>query len=395
MTGWLVLGAGLLTAAIGGTVAVSAASVSRLELSRWVSRRLRGAAIASTVYSAPARILRSGNAVAALGVLLSGAGVGALLSAVSPVVAWPLVPLVAVPIAMVAGYAIPRVVGRRWSESVVRRAAPFARHNLPMLEPLLATTRNGKPVLTGAVRARGDGIEYAGNEVEMISGVLSFTERMVRDVMTPRTEVVALEEGASLDDVARMFTESGYSRLPVYSGTLDNIVGMIHAFDLLKVTPGSELPIREVIQTPGTKDCSAMLLQFQRERRQMAVVLDEFGGTAGIVTLEDLLEELVGSIFDDDQRVPVDPMEAPLMEIDGGSAVDDVRARFAVELPAGAETVGGLLTQLAGRIPHPGERLRFAGLEFDVIRATPVRVERVLVRREPVESLNLEDEVVR
>lgn len=388
MTGWLVLGIGLAATTVGSTVAVSAALVSRLELSRWVSRRLRGAAVASTLYAAPARILRTANAVSTLGVLLVGAGLGAVVDT-SSLTALPVVALVAVPLTAVLGYALPRAVGRRWSESVVRRAAPFVQRKHPMLEPLLATTANGNPVLTGGVRARGGPGEFAADELEMISEVLAFTERQVRDVMTPRTEVVALEQGASLDDVARMFTESGYSRLPVFSDTLDNIVGMIHAFDLLKVTPGSELPIREVSQCPGTNDCSTMLLQFQRERRQLAVVLDEFGGTAGIITLEDVLEELVGAIFDDDQRVAQDAADDRLLEVDGRAAADDIRARFGVELPAGPETVGGLLTHLAGRIPRQGERLRFGDLEFDVIQATPVRIERVLIRHGPVESTML------
>ena len=121
MTEWFVLGIGLMATAVGGTVAVSAASVSRLELSRWVSRRLRGAAVASTLYAAPARILRSANAVTAVGVLLAGAGVGAVVGRLAPAAALLVIALVGLPLTTIVGYAIPRAVGRRWSESVVAR----------------------------------------------------------------------------------------------------------------------------------------------------------------------------------------------------------------------------------------------------------------------------------
>src|SRR5438034_1333768 len=104
---------------------------------------------------------------------------------------------------------------------------------------------------------------------------------------------------APLVDVARMLAESGYSRLPVYRDSLDNIVGVVYAFDLLKVGPDGELPLRPVSVVPASKRCADLLVEMQRERRQFAVVLDEFGGTAGIATFEDLLEELVGEIFDE------------------------------------------------------------------------------------------------
>src|SRR6185369_1580494 len=123
------------------------------------------------------------------------------------------------------------------------------------------------------------------------------------EVMTPRTELVAISEEAAGDEVRQAFIQSGYTRVPVYRGTLDEIVGMVHAFDLFRLSPGDPLPIRPVAVAPAGRPCGDVLLDMQRERRHLAVVLDEFGGTLGIVTLEDLLEAMVGEIVDED--VPV------------------------------------------------------------------------------------------
>jgi CBS domain containing-hemolysin-like protein len=220
----------------------------------------------------------------------------------------------------------------------------------------------------------------------MIGGVMTFTERPVREVMTPRTDLVAVSEDDSLEDISAVFAQSGYSRLPVYRGTLDEIVGMLHAFDLFKLQPGDRLPIRPVANAPASRTCGNLLLDMQRERRHLTVVLDEFGGTLGIVTLEDLLEELVGEIFDEFDVTAGQPSKegAVLLEVDGSHAVPAVEEHFDLPLPvARTSTVSGLLTELAGRIPVAGERFLVRGLEFEILQATPTRVERVLIRRGP------------
>ena len=129
----------------------------------------------------------------------------------------------------------------------------------------------------------------------------------------------------------------------------------------------------------------------QRDRRQIAVVLDEYGGTAGLVTLEDLLEELVGEIFDEFDAASAHADGGPgVLEVNGATRVDEVAARFEVLLPEQAETIGGLLTRAAGRIPRAGERYLLAGLEFDVLEATPNRLERVVIRRGSVPAVSLD-----
>jgi CBS domain containing-hemolysin-like protein len=194
----------------------------------------------------------------------------------------------------------------------------------------------------------------------------------------------------TVEELGRMFMESGFSRIPIYRESLDDTIGMIYAFDLLKVAPGAELPLRPIATIPGSKHAGEALFELQRDRRQVAIVLDEFGGTAGMVTFEDLLEELVGEIFDEhDGRVPPPRAALTVVEVDGTTEVEQIEETFGVELPEGSATVAGLLARLAGRIPEAGERYLVAGLEFDVLAATPARLERVLIRPGPVHTVQL------
>jgi CBS domain containing-hemolysin-like protein len=217
----------------------------------------------------------------------------------------------------------------------------------------------------------------------MVGGVMAFSVRPVREVMTPRTDIVAVDEHAALEDIRLVFAQSGYSRIPVYRGTLDEIVGMLHAFDLFKLRPGDPLPVRPVAVTPASRTCGDLLLDMQRERRHLAVVLDEFGGTLGIATLEDLLEELVGEIFDEHDEVVRGeaPAGPTLFETDGNVPPEAIEERFGVTLPRGrSTTMGGLVIEWAGRIPGPGERFVVRGLEIDVVEASPTKIERLLIR---------------
>lgn len=378
MTGWVALGVGVGIAAVGTTLAVGTAAVSRLELSRWVSQRLRGADLAAALLAAPSTVLGPANAVAAGGVALAGLGLAAVLQPLTLAVAGAVL-LGAVPLVVVLAHILPRAIGRRWAEPITRAAAPWLVRAASLTAPLVprppAPGDDGGPRDHPPPEARAD-------EIAVIAGVIAFTERPIREVMTPRTSIVAVAESASVRDAAVLFTESGYSRLPVFGESLDQITGMVYVFDLLKVAAADRLPVRPVLIAPASRRCADLLFEMQRERRQLAVALDEFGGTAGIVTLEDLLEELVGEIFDETDAPGWAPAsERDLMDLDGTTPVADVAARFGVALPRDAETVSGLLAKLVGRIPQAGERILAGGLEFDVLRATPTRVERVIVRQ--------------
>jgi CBS domain containing-hemolysin-like protein len=366
---------GMATAALGTALGVGAAAVSRLELSRWISQRQHGAELAATLLSTPGKVLGPANALAAVGVVLTGLGLATLLAPLSLPAAVAVL-LGAVPGLVIAVHLVPRAAGRRWAEPLMRAAAPWLSRIARLVRPLTPAGQSGTPP-----RVSGAGVERE-EEIAVIAGVIAFTERPVREAMTPRTQIVAVHEGAPAREAGALFAESGYSRLPVYGESLDQIGGMAYVFDLLKVSPEEALATRPVLVVPQSRRCADLLFEMQRERRQMAVVLDEFGGTAGIVTLEDLLEELVGEIFDEtDLGVPTTMPEHALLELDGTSPTEALVEQFGVTLPVAAQSVSGLLTTALGRIPQAGERLLYGGLEFDVLRASVTRVERLVVRR--------------
>jgi CBS domain containing-hemolysin-like protein len=330
------------------------------------------------------------NFAATAGTLLAALGLAEVLGDLPPPVVGATVVLFAVPLFGAVTYALPRALARRWPQPVVRGAVPWFDRLGLLLSPLLPGAAAERPELKSLLPG-GEGSDwFERGELEILAGLMAFTERPVREIMTARTEIVAVEEGLPPSEVARIFADSGYSRLPVYRESLDNIVGVIYVFDLLKVAPGGSLRIRPVLTVPSSKACADLLFEMQRERKHFGVVLDEYGGTAGIVTLQDLLDALVEGIFG---QLPAEKTgaseEVELLEADGSMRITDLAARFQVELAGGAETVAGLLIRALGRIPRAGERFVYQGLEFDVLEATPARVQRVVVRRAPVQEIVL------
>jgi CBS domain containing-hemolysin-like protein len=378
----LLLGIGVLVMLSGAVYELSLLAVSRAELTEAVTRRLRGGVEPLAWPIQTERELAAAAATTCAGIVMLGAVFPALFSRESVLELVLLLVLLAVPITLLSGYLLPRWLSQGRAERAVLLLRPLFRPWAALLRLVLPTASEA----TGEYRAFGREsaavLPDTDAEMAMVGGVMTFAQRPVREVLTPRTELVAVAEGAGVAEISRVFAESGYSRIPVYRETLDEIVGMVHAFDLFKQQPGDPLPIRPVGLAPASRACGDVLVDMQRERRHLSVVLDEFGGTLGIVTLEDLLRALVGEIYDEDEPGPVPDQTRPvLLEIDAGLPVGELEERFSVELPDGqAGTVGGRLAELAGRIPATGERLQLAGLEFDILQATPTRVERVVVR---------------
>ena len=388
MSAWLVAAVGLALSGAGILAAAAASTVGRVELYRWAAGESPASTAADRLLEAPDRIIRSAKGLATLGLIIAGFGMAPLVAEFPPALMAAAVALVGVPLILGTIYAVPRALGRRDPERVVRHVVPVLVQVASVLSPLSVAggaAGRSRPVEGGHALPPG-----RREDLPALAGVLAFSERAVREVMTPRTAVVAAREGASADEVGRMFAESGYSRLPVFRESLDQIIGMVYAFDLLRIGPGAELPVRPITTTPGSKAAGDLLLEMQRDRRQMAVVLDEFGGTAGIVTFEDLLEEMVGEIFDEhDRAAPSSGETAQLVEVKGTTPVAELAQAFGVSLPESSETIAGLLTRLAGRIPLTGERYALLGLEFDVLAGTPNRLERLLIRRGPAPVTDL------
>lgn len=382
---WLVFAVGLLLTGFGATAGAALMTVSRRELTRVVSRRLRGGGPSLGWLAEADQYLTCASATTSLGLLLVGASLPGVVGASALLRSTAVLAVATVTFALVTGYLIPRWLSRPRAEAVANRVLPVIRPWSALLGLLLPARPRGRAYdLRSIWREGAAGGLGSGEEFQMIGGVMTFSQRQVREVMTPRIDIAAVAEDASLDAISAAFGESGYSRMPVYRGTLDDIVGMLHAFDLFKLRAGDPLPIRPVAVTPATRACGDLLLDMQRERRHLAVVIDEFGGTLGIATLEDLLEELVGEIFDEhDGRVPgASTAVAALLEADGATPLEAVEDHFGVTLPhLRSTTLAGLLAEAAGRIPAAGERFILGALEVDVVRASPMRIERLLVRR--------------
>ena len=390
---WLAIALGVVLTVFGATAGAALITVSRAELTRAVGRRLRGASASLAGLAQIDKYLTAASATTSLGVLLLGASVPGLLTGTSAPRSLVALVLVAVPLVLFAAYLVPRWLTQPRAEGVAARVTPILRPWSRVLGLLLPARTATRPTDLRSIWREGAAIgDQNDNELMMVGGVMAFSSRPVREVMTPRTDIVAIEENAPLDEIRLVFAGSGYSRIPVIRGTLDDIIGMLHAFDLFKLEPGDPLPVRPVAVTPASRSCGDLLLDMQRERRHFAVVLDEFGGTLGIATLEDLLEELVGEIFDEhDEEVRTTLAVSPtLFETDGNVSIQAIEERFGVTLPAGrSTTVGGLLVEWAGRIPNAGERFLVHELEFDVVQASPTRIERLLIRSGPTAAVPL------
>ncbi len=235
-----------------------------------------------------------------------------------------------------------------------------------------------------------------GEERRLLQSIVDFGDTLVREVMTPRPDIVAVSEQATIGELRALFREQEYSRFPVYKESLDNIAGFVFIKDLVALGVADySRPIitiiRPAVVVPETKRVTELLKQFQRHQTQCAIVVDEYGGTAGLVTIEDLLEEIVGEIRDeyDVESEPVVDEGHGRFVFSGKVDVDEIAQRLDVHIEReGFETVGGYLLSHLGRVPAVGERFDIDGLTVEVLDAERRRINRVrIVKHEaPVEA---------
>ncbi|MBI3932507.1 MAG: HlyC/CorC family transporter [Acidobacteria bacterium] len=231
------------------------------------------------------------------------------------------------------------------------------------------------------------------DSVRLEDSLARFNETVVRDVMTPRPDVVAIPSSATVADLRRLMRETKYSRIPVYGDNLDDIVGVVEVRDLMDHDgdPGDGVgPLaRTVFLVPESKKIAELLRELQAQRTTFAVVIDEYGGTAGLVSVEDIVEELVGEIKDeyDVETEPIAVEEDGAVLVAGRVNVDRLEQALETTLADGTEvgTVGGLVTTVFGRIPKAGERTDYRGFVVEVVDAERKRVNRVRFRRKPAE----------
>ena len=301
-----------------GSMAVR--SVSRIWLRHWAERRLRGAGTALTYLERPQRLLIAANAGVALAVVVGGVLLGASLS-------WDHVRFsVALLLFAVAllffGQILPRAIARRWPAELIPILMPVLRIAEIVAAPLLALGRAIARRMDPREEEREEDrdpihdllregeLEGVGerDEIAIITGVVEFGEKVVGDVMRPIGEVFALSADLAPQELADAVARAGYSRVPLYAGSVQHIVGMVHVIDVLK-SGGERRPApRPIAETRGDALCTELLFRMLKEKHHLAIVKDAGGTTIGIVTLEDLIEELVGDIrdeFDDPPSAPI------------------------------------------------------------------------------------------
>jgi len=228
-------------------------------------------------------------------------------------------------------------------------------------------------------------------EQEMIENVLDLRERMADEIMTPRTDLIAVEVSADRPTVLETIRRAGHSRLPVYEGSIDNVVGLVYAKDLLEEIGKDPADfrlrdrMREAYFVPETKSLRALLREFQQQKLHIAVVLDEYGGTAGIVTLEDILEELVGEIADEYEKTEpesVRKVDENTIDVDARMYVEDLNEQCSLDLPDDEDydTLGGFVFSRLGYVPKAGESFEYKNLKFVIASAEARRVKRVRIQ---------------
>lgn len=224
------------------------------------------------------------------------------------------------------------------------------------------------------------------SEHELIKNVFDFNERIVKNIMVPRTKIVAVEINDTAEDFIRTVTEEGYSRIPIYEDNIDLIIGVVHTKDFLPImAAGKDVVLRRIVRKPyfipETKKISDLMAEFQQKRIQIAIVLDEFGGTAGMVTLEDIVEELVGEIQDEyDEETPlVERISDTEFMVEAGANVHDANEFLPLPLPESNDydTIAGLVSHVFDKIPDVGDTCEDSGYVFTIMKKTQQNIEYV------------------
>ena len=301
----------------------------------------------------------------------------------------------------VCEHVLPMLIVRRDPEAVLDFLLPLFHPVAQLLTPVTATilrvigvrreVPNGSADAAQQAPAKDEQVEGAISQEEgreLLQSIVDFTETVVKEVMTPRPDLVAIRADATLQDLRTLFREEQYSRMPVYRDNLDNILGIVYVKDLVALPPAAEPPLTTMMRSayfvPESKRVSELLKEMQRRQVQMAIVVDEYGGTAGLVSVEDLLEEIVGEIRDeyDVESETVTDEGDGVFVFSGKVSVDEVRDRLGVEIEReGFETVGGYLLSSLGRMPYVGEVVDMGELSFEVLEVERRRVTKVRARR--------------
>lgn len=303
-------------------------------------------------------------------------------------------------ILLIFGELLPKYFARELGDRVVLLTAIPIRIVYYILYPFIKITASLTTLLTQSSNVKAENINFlfskedieflvkesheAGvvnkKESTIITRVLALGEQKVYEAMRPRTEIVGVDIESTIDEVVSIFVESGYSKIPVYEENLDNIRGVIFAYDIFNSPQNLKSIIREIIFVPETKRSFEMLNEFLNKQVSIAIVVDEFGGTAGLVTMEDIIEELFGEIKDeyDIEEEICRKISADSFLISGKVEIDYINEKYNLNIPTGDyETIAGYITSKIGRIPLQGESVKIDNFTFLIARSTNIRIDLV------------------
>jgi CBS domain containing-hemolysin-like protein len=229
------------------------------------------------------------------------------------------------------------------------------------------------------------------HEVRMIRGVFQLDKTVAREIMIPRVDMTSADINTTLDQVAAIMLQSGHSKIPVYKSELDRIEGIAHSLDILRFLPDNANPtpvslgqcLRPVLYVPESKTLEDLLTDFQEKRMQMAIVIDEYGGVSGLVTVEDLVEEIVGEIHDEFDRGGPELRKVSESEyyMDASMDIDDISTKLGVSFEGdGFDTIGGFVLHELGKIPSPGDHFEYNGISIEVISTSGRRLKSIRIR---------------
>ncbi len=418
----IALGTLVVLAAVIAVLCAAEASVrllSRPRTRRLLEAEVKGAVALDHLADRPSRL----SAAAALARVIAYGKVSAAFAWAAVQVLEPRSELWVMPVAGVVGAlllfalgeTLPRTLAVQNPERVGLAAAPFASSITAVLAPVarffaagwvgMASLISEQAVtdawLTGdEYGAEADAEEQEREDAEeaFFEAVVDFASKIVREVMVPRTDMICLEDTATVPEAVTVIAQSGLSRVPVYHDTLDDIAGVLFAKDLLICVGSASCPAtvaplaREAFFVPETKPVDELLVEMRQRKTHMALVADEYGGTAGLVTIEDLLEEIVGEIFDEyDRDVPmVTELGDGELLLDARLPIDDFNDLLGTAIDLEADSIGGLFVELAGHIPVPGEEIEVEGVSITARDVDGTRVRSLHVK--PRTETNKEDE---
>ncbi|MFD6755552.1 MULTISPECIES: hemolysin family protein [Micromonospora] len=417
----LAFAAGLVV--LGGLIAMTEAALAAVSPARAAELAREGARGAPTLQLVAGDVVRHLNLLLLLRLLaeLTATTLVALVAVDTFGAGWRAALVTAGAMTVVSFVAVgvgPRTIGRQHAYAVARFAAPLVRWLGRALNPLASLLilignavtpgrgfREGPFATQVELRELVDLAEQRGvvehGERQMIHSVFALGDTIAREVMVPRTEMVWIESTKTLAQALALFLRSGFSRIPVIGESVDDVLGVLYLKDLIRRTQGGaaedrQLPVAELMRpatfVPDSKPVDDLLSEMQAARNHLVIVVDEYGGTGGLVTIEDILEEIVGEITDeyDVERPPIEQLPDGAVRVTARLPVEDLGELFDTELPHDeVETVGGLLAQCLGRVPIPGAEVEVAGLQLLAEGTTGRRnrIDTVLVRRvEPTDT---------